>query len=138
MGETLNLTVDTGNITICLEDTNGNEIGSFMFCPTDMNIINRWPESVKMLEKLTISEEPTIEEIESITDAIKKSFDYLLATNASESVFGKLSPLTPVSNGDFFYEVVLEQVGKVIEKVLDKRVEQKRAKISKYTKKYNG
>lgn len=136
MGDTLKLTLDTGLIDVTLEDMKGNELGSFSFNPTDIDIVNRYQECIKMLEGVEMPKEPSFEDVEAVSSRIKEAFDYLLNADVRDGIFGKLNPLTSVANGDFYFEKVLEQIAAVIEKELDQRVEQKRAKINKIVNKY--
>lgn len=136
MENTLELILDTGLVDIELKDTKGNEIGTFSFNPTDIDIVKRFQESIKRLEEISIPDKANYYDILNASEEIKKEFDYILNANCSQAIFGKLNPLTSVGNGDYYFEIVLEKIGGVIEKTLDKRLEKKRAKIKKYTDKY--
>ena len=67
---------------------------------------------------------------------IGEQFDYLLGENAHEGIFGKVSALSLNSDGDFFFEGIIEGLGGIIEQITKKRVDKKLKKIKKYTDKY--
>ena len=140
MAENMVLKVDTGAITIDLQDAKGKKIGEFDFNPSDSNIFKRYENVVEFFNNITFSEDLTeaqqIEEINKICDSINEQFDYLFGYKVGSSIFGTCGPLTVVSSGDFFFESVLDGIGNLIEKITKQRVEKKLAKVRKATAKY--
>lgn len=134
--EILTLHVDTGAQIINIDDK-GETIGQFRFNPTDLDIVKRYEKVVEKMSAITLPEKPDEKDILSVSDEIKDSFDYLLNYKVSDGIFAKCNPLTPITNGDFYFENVMEGIANLIEKTMNQRIEKKRAKIQKATSKYH-
>lgn len=132
--EKLNLQIDTGAVEVELQD-GGNVIGSFTFVPSDIDLITRFDDVQKAIKEFSIPKKLEEEEIMQITNFVKEQFAYLLNTDIS-GIFAKCNPLTPLKDGSFYFEKVLDGVATVIEKTMDKRVKTRQAKIDKALKKY--
>lgn len=136
--EKLTLKVDTGAVTVDVENENGKKIGEFEFVPTDTDIVNRYGSVVEFFNNVSFNENEGNEEIvKKFSSQIREQFDYLFNYLVSDSIFDKCGPLTPVQNGDFFFEVVLDGIRGIVEKVTNERVEKKMKKIRKATAKYH-
>ena len=140
MAEVSKLRVETGALTVEVEDERGAVIGAFDFNPADSNILKRYGAVVDFFNAValedTADEEQQLRQMEKLADDIAGQFDYLLGYEVSGGLFGKCGPLTVTKNGDFFFEQVLEGVGSLIESVTKKRLDKKLAKIKKATEKY--
>lgn len=138
--EPMKLTIDTGVLTIALEDTSGESLGEFKFNPSDTDILKRYKKVTEWFENVDFSDAGTddekIDAVIELSEGIKKQFDYLLGYNASETVFARCGALTLVGDGDMYFEKVLEGIAGVVEKTMKQRVAKKKAKIRKYTGKY--
>ena len=134
--EILTLHVDTGAQIINIDDK-GETIGQFRFNPTDLDIVKRYEKVVEKMSAITLPEKPDEKDILSVSDEIKDSFDYLLNYKVSDGIFAKCNPLTPITNGDFYFENVMEGIANLIEKTMNQRIEKKRTKIQKATSKYH-
>lgn len=136
--EKLTLKVDTGAVTVDVENENGMKIGEFEFVPTDTDIVNRYGSVVEFFNNVSFNENEGNEEIvKKFSSQIREQFDHLFNYPVSDSIFSKCGPLTPVQNGDFFFEVVLDGIRSIIEKVTNERIEKKMKKIRKATAKYH-
>ena len=136
--EKLTLKVDTGAVTVDVENENGKKIGEFEFVPTDTDIVNRYGSVVEFFNNVSFNENEGNEEIvKKFSSQIRDQFDHLFNYPVSDSIFSKCGPLTPVQNGDFFFEVVLDGIRGLIENVTNERVEKKMKKIRKATAKYH-
>ena len=129
--------VKTGAVNVVLTNENDEEIGKFSFNPNDLNIIKRYDEVVKKLDSIELSEDAKEDEIFELTDEIEKQIDYLLNAKTAKGIFAECNPLTLTESGDFFVEIILEQIGDIVEQVTDKRIKKKQAKIKKATSKYH-
>ncbi len=141
MADVMKLRVETGAVTVEVEDERGRGLGSFDFNPADSNILKRYGAVVDFFNGLHFddggSEEEQLTQMNKLADDIAGQFDYLLGYDVSGAVFGKCGPLTVTKNGDFFFEQVLEGVGSLIEQVTKKRLDKKLAKIRRATAKYS-
>ena len=139
--EVMKLRVETGAVSVEVEDERGQVLGRFDFNPTDSNIFKRYGAVVDFFNSLTVDntgdDEEQIKKMDKLADDIAGQFDYLLGYEVSGSIFGRCGPLTVTKNGDFFFEQVLEDVGGLIEQVTKKRLDKKLAKIKKATAKYS-
>lgn len=134
----LTLEVDTGKIVIDLKDETGAKIGEFGLNPSDVSIVDRFRAVIDFFNGLDSSEDgEPLEKAAELNRQIGEQFDYLLGENAHEGIFGKVSALSLNSDGDFFFEGVIEGLGGIIEQITKKRVDKKLRKIKKYTDKYS-
>ena len=136
MSEKMKLSVDTGSITVELEDKNGNVIGEFEFVPTDTDILKRFDAVVDAMNNLQLGENPAAEAIVQASDTVREQFDYLLGGKVSDGIFAKCGPFTTVKSGNFFFEEVLEGVGNLIESTTKQRINKKLSKARKAAAKY--
>ena len=140
MAEVSRLRVETGALTVEVEDERGAVIGAFDFNPADSNILKRYGAVVDFFNGVAFDEElpqeAQIAAMNKLADDIAGQFDYLLGQGVSAGLFDKCGPLTVTKNGDFFFEQALEGVGAIIESVTKKRLDKKLAKIKKATEKY--
>lgn len=136
MSEKMKLSVDTGSITVELEDKNGNVIGEFEFVPTDTDILKRFDAVVDAMNNLQMGDNPTAEAIVQTSDTVREQFDYLLGGKVSDGIFAKCGPFTTVKSGNFFFEEVLEGIGNLIESTTKQRINKKLSKARKAAAKY--
>lgn len=136
--ENIKVKVNTGAVNVIIGDEFNEEIGSFKFIPTDLDIVDRYEKAIEEFENITLSDDADFSEFKKISDQIKDIFDYLLNYKVSDTLFKVCNPLTPISNGDFYFEACLETIGNIVEETLDKRLAKKKARIQKVTSKYTG
>ena len=140
MADVMKLRVETGAVTVELEDEHGQSLGQFDFNPTDSNILKRYGAVVDFFNTVSFDssqdEQEQLRQMNKLADDIAGQFDYLLGYEVSGGLFGKCGPLTVTKNGDFFFEQVLEGVGSLIEQTTKKRLDKKLAKIRKATAQY--
>lgn len=123
--------VDTGVIEVPVYDKD-TVIGTLVFNPSDMGIINRYETAVENIEKLLNQDDLSV-----IEKSLIEEFDKLFNSNTAETLFCKVSPLTVMANGDLFFETMLEGAGNIIEKATEKRIKKKKARIEKAVSKYH-
>lgn len=134
--ENIKVKVNTGAINVIIRDEFDEEIGSFKFIPSDLDIADRYEKAIAEFESIAISEDAEFDSFIEISSKIKEIFDYLLNYKVSDTLFKVCNPLTPVSNGDFYFEVCIETIANIIEDTFNKRLEKKKARIQKATSKY--
>lgn len=135
MADMMKLKVETGAVSVEVEDERGQVLGRFDFNPADSNILKRYGAVVDFFNAValedTADEEQQLRQMEKLADDIAGQFDYLLGYEVSQGLFGRCGPLTVTKNGDFYFEQVLEGVGRLIEQVTKKRLDKKLARIQK-------
>ena len=141
MSDTMKLRVETGAVTVDVEDERGEVIGSFDFNPADSNILERFGAVADFFEHMQVDEnlpeEQQIDQITRLGREIAEQFDYLLGGPVSQGIFAKCGPLTVTKTGDFFFETVLTGIGSIIEQATKKRLDKKLARIKRATAKYS-
>ena len=135
MAETMKLQVETGAVTVEVEDERGRVIGQFDFNPADSNILKRYGAVVDFFNGVTLEqsgdEARQLQQMNELCDDICTQIDYLLGYDVSEGLFGKCGPLTVTKDGTFYFERVLDGLGGLIEQVTKKRLDKKLARIRK-------
>lgn len=113
-------------------DSDGNVTGRFRWNPADMDIVKRFEKTVDFFNSLEIKDG----DIDSVSDAIKEQMNYLLdSPDASESLF-LCNPLSPRSDGTYYFEYVFNTLSDFIKAELNVRVPKVTQRIKKYTDKY--
>lgn len=141
------ITVDDGSRRVPICNILGEEIGSFVFHPTDIGIIERYNTMIKEIDSITkpidsfefdenaSDEENSQRMLAAKNEATKQLYaavDNLLASDgAAQIFFGKMNPFSPV-DGKFYCEIVLQSIGQYI----NKQFKVENAKISERAKRY--
>lgn len=85
--EKLTLKVDTGAVTVDVENENGKKIGEFEFVPTDTDIVNRYGSVVEFFNNVSFNENERNEEIvKKFSSQIREQFDHLFNYPVSDSM----------------------------------------------------
>ena len=134
--ETYIKNINTGTTPVLIKDENGNELGTIVFNPSDLDIARRFDKVLQELEEMELKEDNEVEEFFKLSEKIKNSFDYLMNYKVSDVLFSRCNPFTPLPNGDFFCEHILTVIAEMIEEITDQRIKKKEAKIKKRTAKY--
>lgn len=135
------IVIDDGYKTYDIENQDGKLLGQFSFNPSDTNIVHRHAEVLEALGKIEFPEnadeklEETLEEVEK---TIYEKINYLLDADVAGNFFSIMGPLSPLANGQFFIESVLDAIGQAIQKETGERVNKIKGKIKKHTSKYHG
>lgn len=108
-------------------------IGTYEFLPSDPSLITKCEDFYTYLENRVIGEEDEKDNFATMNKEIKEQFDSFLGAGNGESIFKTYQPMVILANGDFFFEVMLEEIVKDVEKELDVRIKKKQAKIKKLT-----
>lgn len=131
------ITLDDREV-IEIVNSQGAVTGSFLFNPTDLDIVQRCEKVIDYFNNLQMpdSENIDMDMVNGISDQIKSQFDYLLDSEASVTLFAHCNPLSPREDGTLYCEYVLETITRFIEKEYNVRTKKTQARISKYTRKY--
>lgn len=130
------LFVDSGVMLIDVND-NGKVIGQIEFNPSDVGMIRRHDEVMDIMNNYTMPENPTDKELFDFSDKIKELTDKMIGYPVADVIFCRTDPLTPIANGDFFFENVWEGLKNLIESTTNQRVDKKLKKIKAATAKYH-
>lgn len=133
------IVIDDGFKTYDIENQDGKLLGQFSFNPSDTNIVHRHAEVVEALEKLEIPDgKDLVSTLGEIEKVLYEKINYLLDSDVAESFFSIMGPLSPLANGQFFIETVLDAIGQAIQSETGERVKKINGKIRKHTLKYHG
>lgn len=146
----MKIVVDDGSVKIPIENAIGQELGFFIFRPTDVGILQRYNDAISRMESIVeplnksqIKSDGTADEtvegsLEALHEAEKVLYevcDYILDGNMSEAFFGKRNPFTPIG-GRFYFEIAIETLGKFISAQFNAETKKISRKVDKYTSKY--
>ena len=113
-------------------DSDGNVTGRFRWNPADMDIVKRFEKTVDFFNSLELKDG----DIDSVSGAIKEQVNFLLdSPDAAETLFS-CNPLTPRSDGTYYFEYVFNALADFIKSELNVRVTKVTKRIKKYTDKY--
>lgn len=130
--------IDDGTKVFPIYNKAKKKLGEFVFAPSDTNIVDRYKEVQAHIENMKAEDYPNNEDgLRKMEDEIVKQIDYLTNADAKESFFTILGPLTPLYNGDFFFENILNAIASVISQEMKVRLERSKTKVRKYTEKYH-
>ena len=96
-----------------------------------MNKISETEENSKKSDVEKTREMLKVFEVE-----ISDKLNTLLNGDVAKDIFGVMSPLSVLANGDYYFVFILEQIGQKIQKTTGIRMNKMRSKIQKYTGKY--
>jgi len=142
----LQITVDDGFVHVPMYNLSGDKIGEFSFQPTDVDIVNRFNESMEkfddVLAPLTgeagTDKDGGTDSVAALNEARDRLFklcDYIFNTDAGASLFGRMHPFSPV-NGKFYCEEVFEKLGDFIQAQFGEETKKVNARLKKYVGKY--
>lgn len=141
MNTTHELTIDDGKETYIIKNLEGEELGSFRLNPSDLNFRNRYESVVEALSNMKdmfSEEEDGNSVLDKLETKIMEQIDFLFGSNVSKDFFKIASPFSPMADGEFFFEKVIDCIGRVIESDSKLRMDKINKKIKKHAGKYHG
>ena len=123
----MSITVDDGSRRVPIMNTLGEEIGAFVFRPTDIGIIGRYNDLVARFDEITAPLQAAADADEAgVADALERAGSMLSdavnalfgSEDAADAFFGRMNPFSPV-DGEFYCQQVLRCVGDYIGKAFD-------------------
>lgn len=142
------IVVNDGRRRVRIQNQLGEEIGVFMFNPTDLNIVSRYNEVadqfqdvVKPLNEANITAEGEAEDEDSIAILNRAEakmielLDYVINGDSRSAFFGKVQIFSP-SDGKFYCESVLSALGDYISMKFDKEIHAINSRVEKHTHGY--
>lgn len=144
------IAVDDGSVEVPIQNKRGDVIGTFVFNPTDIGIIERYNKVIGDFDKITeplesinvnpdgTADEKNDAEMAALKEAETRLYDacnYLFGGNFAEAFFGKMHPFSPI-NGRFYCENALNAVGKFISAQFEREVKQVNTRVERYVHGY--
>ena len=131
------ITVDDGSRRVPILNTAGEELGAFVFRPTDIGIIRRYNDLVARFDGIVA---PLLGAADADEAGVRlfEAVNALFASDgAAAAFFGRMNPFSPV-NGEFYCQQVLRSVGDYIGRAFDQETAEFSRKAEGYLKKAGG
>ena len=144
------IVVDDGCVKVPIRNKQGEQVGVFMFRPTDIGIVDRYNQLaadfdkiVEPLKSVNIQPDGTVDgtdeaEVAALHEAEQRLYaacDKLFDSDMSQAFFGKMHPFSPVT-GRFYCEGALSAVGTYIAKCFARETQKLSARAEQYTHGY--
>lgn len=143
------IVVDDGTEEVPIYNKAHQEVGKIIFMPTDINIINRFDETinsvldiVKKLESANITSEGEGESeddmaiLKAVRDELFEEVNYILGGDVAEAFFGKINPFSPMKSGGFYFEKALTALVSFVNNRFDSSIKAMNKKVDTYTHGY--
>lgn len=128
--------IDDGTKEYEFKNMHGRTFAVMHINALDTGIISRYKNMEKVFETIEFTDDMTDDEVVELDNKMIKAFSDLLNMDVSKDLFGVYTPFTVFKSGDFYAEVIFEKLGEIISEEFNIRLEEKKAKIKKATKKY--
>lgn len=142
------LTVTSDAEAIEIKDEFGRELGTLYISPSDMNMPNRIQESYTEIQKIleeaagikigsteNWQTDPAFQELRKVGDKVISLFNYMFNANYKD-IFGDLNPLTPLKNGQFQIENLLEGLLPIVAEIFKENTEAAEKHYSDFKKRH--
>ena len=142
------IVINDGRINVKVKNEDGEPIGVFRFNPTDIQMVNRYNESVekiagivKPLEKYDINPDGTgkteeaMEALNEAEDRMIEVLDYVLGGDSRKAFFTQTHAFSPV-NGTFYCGEVFEMLGQYLNMKFDAEIKKVDRRMQKHTHGY--
>lgn len=129
---------DSGAIPFRFEDKDGTVYASCRVNPTDPRLLERFEKVASYFEELS-EHQPEISTAEDIATLDKQIADKMcefLGYDVREELFGHVTPLTMLPDGDVFISLVLDSIAENINPVIEARRDNAQKLAKKYTARY--
>lgn len=118
-------------------DSDGGILFTLRFNP-DLDIARRYEKTVDFLNNMFEGQdEKDIDAFFAKSDELKEQLNEMFGSDISTPIFSVMNPFTPLENGKFYVEEIIEKLGQIVESELNVRVKRVQSRQSKYTAKYH-
>lgn len=118
-------------------DSDGGILFTLRFNP-DLDIARRYEKTVDFLNNMFEGQdEKDVDAFFAKSDELKEQLNEMFGSDISTPIFSVMNPFTPLENGKFYVEEIIEKLGQIVESELDVRVKRVQSRQSKYTAKYH-
>ena len=118
-------------------DSDGGILFTLRFNP-DLDIARRYEKTVDFLNNMFEGQdEKDVDAFFAKSDELKEQLNEMFGSDISTPIFSIMNPFTPLENGKFYVEEIIEKLGQIVESELDVRVKRVQSRQSKYTAKYH-
>lgn len=141
----LRIVVDDGYVHVPMYNLGGDKIGEFSFQPTDVDIVNRFNESMEKFDEVISpikefaekagEDADPMDALNEARDRLFKACDYIFNAETGKSLFGRMHPFSLV-DGKFYCEEVFDKLGQFIAAQFGEQTKKVNARVQKYVAKY--
>ena len=118
-------------------DSDGGILFTLRFNP-DLDIARRYEKTVDFLNNMFEGQdEKDVDAFFAKSDELKEQLNEMFGSDISTPIFSVMNPFTPLENGKFYIEEIIEKLGQIVESELNVRVKRVQSRQSKYTAKYH-
>ena len=118
-------------------DSDGGILFTLRFNP-DLDIARRYEKTVDFLNNMFEGQdEKDVDAFFAKSDELKEQLNEMFGSDISTPIFSVMNPFTPLENGKFYVEEIIEKLGRIVESELDVRVKRVQSRQNKYTAKYH-
>jgi hypothetical protein len=118
-------------------DSDGGILFTLRFNP-DLDIARRYEKTVDFLNNMFEGQdEKDVDAFFAKSDELKEQLNEMFGSDISTPIFSVMNPFTPLENGKFYVEEIIEKLGQIVESELNVRVKRVQSRQSKYTAKYH-
>ena len=134
----ITIKADSGAIPFRFEDKDGTVYASCRVNPADPRLLERFEEATSYFEGLS-ERQPEISTAKDIAELDKQLADKmceLLGYDVRDELFGRVSPLTMLPDGNVFISLVLDSIADNIKPAIEARRENAKKLAKKYTARF--
>ncbi len=144
--------INDGRRKVTIKNQNGDVIGSFRFNPTDINIVNRYNESVEKFADIVKplvdydikangegDGDEAVKVLDQAESQLIELMDYILDGDFGQAFFSRTHAFAGVEDGDdvkFYCEVAFDVIGKYISQKFDAETKKMERRLGKHTNGY--
>lgn len=104
----------------------------------DLDIARRYEKTVDFLNNMFEGQdEKDVDAFFAKSDELKEQLNEMFGSDISTPIFSVMNPFTPLENGKFYVEEIIEKLGQIVESELDVRVKKVQSRQNRYTAKYH-
>ena len=142
------IVVNDGRRRVRIQNQLGEDIGVFLFNPTDLNIVNRYNEVADQFKDVVAplnnasitadgdaADEDSISILNTAENKMIELLDYVINGDSRSAFFGKVQVFSP-TDGSFYCESVLNALGQYISMNFDKEISAINSRVEKHTHGY--
>lgn len=137
MGNTI--TINDGLKTYEIKNQKGELLSEISFNPNDSDLMERYSEGLKKLKskenEFYKDGKQSIEDMIAENEFVKQTIDEIFNAPVSEKFFSIMG-VRSIINGKFYFEFVLEALGRIIKEEGNKQKMAMKKRIEKYGKRY--
>lgn len=138
MSKQINTSISSGLMKFTFTDPDGDVFASFKLNPADIRLAGRCEEIAKYFQERGngLPQNASVADMVKLDDELEEKICYLLGYDARSTLFGMMSAITVLPDGDLFVVKVMQRIQEAIGPELRKRKQNMQKAVNKHTAKY--